>query len=208
MSNPALSADLSEGLRELSLVLPPSAIESLGILADLVEEWGRRMNLTGHRDSNTIARRLVLGAAALLPHLPSFETVADLGSGAGFPGLPLAILRPESRVFLVEARERRHHFQRHAIRWLGLKNVEAIHGRFEEVEPALCDLVVAQAVAAPEKLVGWMLRWASPGAALAVPGGALPRSAGTRAGLASSQVVSYTAPLGGPQRTLWLGRAF
>ena len=208
MPDSALPADLSEGLGELSLEPQPGAIEMLVALADLVEAWGRRMNLTGHRDSRTIGQRLVLDAAALLVQLPSFESVADLGAGAGFPGLPLAILRPDSRVFLVEARERRHHFQREVIRTLELRNVEAIRGRFEEIEPVLCDLVVAQAVGAPEKLVGWMLRWARPGAALAVPGGdALRSTAAACEGLADSEVVEYTVPLGGPKRSLWLGRA-
>jgi 16S rRNA (guanine527-N7)-methyltransferase len=207
LPDPALSADLSEGLGELSLELPPGAIETLLTLVDLVEGWGRRMNLTGHGDSRTIVRRLVLDAAALLVHLPSFETAADLGAGAGFPGLPLAILRPDASVFLVEARERRHHFQRQVIRKLGLENAEAIRGRFEDVEPVRCDLVVAQAVGTPEKLVGSMLRWAGPGAVLAVPGGKVSRSTGGHEGLANSEVVSYAVPLGGPQRSLWLGRA-
>ena len=201
------SAVLSEALGELGLELPPRAVENLVSLARLVESWGARLNLTGHRDTDSITRRLVVDAAALLAHLPSFETAADLGAGAGFPGLPIAVLRPESRVFLVEARERRHHFQRQAIRHLGLENTEAIRGRFEDLEPVRCDLVVAQAVAAPAQLVDGMLRWASPGAVLAVPGGALPRSAGTHAGLVGSEVVSYDVPLGGPTRTLWLGTA-
>jgi len=204
---PAAPAVLSEALHELGLEPPPGAIETLVSLAQLVEHWGARLNLTGHRSSDSITRRLVVDAVALLAHLPRFEAAADLGAGAGFPGLPIAVLRPGSRVFLVEARERRHHFQRHAIRELGLENVEAIHGRFEEVESVACDLVIAQAVAAPAKLVGAMLRWAKPGASIAVPGGARPRWPGAQTGLASSEVVSYKVPRGGPQRTIWLGRA-
>jgi 16S rRNA (guanine527-N7)-methyltransferase len=207
LSDPTLPVLLGEGFRELPLVPPPGAIETLVGLAELVESWGRRLNLTGHRDSRTIAKRLVLDAAALMTHLPDFVAVADLGAGAGFPGLPLAILRPDARVFLVEARERRHHFQRHVIRELGISNVEAVRGRIEDVTPVLCDLVIAQGVAPPQKLVPWMLRWAQPGAWLAVPGGSRPRSAGTPMGLAGSQMVSYAVPLAGPPRTLWLGRA-
>jgi len=131
LSDPTLPVLLGEGFRELPLVPPPGAIETLVGLAELVESWGRRLNLTGHRDSRTIAKRLVLDAAALMTHLPDFVAVADLGAGAGFPGLPLAILRPDARVFLVEARERRHHFQRHVIRELGISNVEAVRGRIE-----------------------------------------------------------------------------
>ena len=206
MPSPAPPAVLSEAFRELSIVPPPAAIEMLVRLVEMVELWGGRLNLTGHRDSDSITRRLVLDAVALLVHLPSFETAADLGAGAGFPGLPIAVLKPECRVFLVEARERRHHFQRHAIRELGLENVEAIHGRFEQLEPVACDLVVAQAVAAPAVLVESMRRWARPGAAIVVPGGATPRQVGAQPGIASAEAVSYEVPLGGPRRTLWLGR--
>ena len=207
MPDSSLPALVATGLREIPVVAPPDAIDRLVDLAELVFLWGKRLNLTGHRSPEAIVRRLVLDAAALLGALPSFASVADLGAGAGFPGLPIAILRPESRVFLVEARERRHHFQRQVIRELGLTNVGAIRGRFEEVEPTRCDLVVAQAVAAPQALAVEMCRWATPGATLAVPGGALPRSAGPQPRLESATTRSYALPLGGPVRTIWIARA-
>ena len=207
MPDSSLPALVAAGLREIPIVAPQAAAEGLAELADLVCLWGTRLNLTGHSSAEAIVRRLVLDAAALLGALPSFETVADLGTGAGFPGLPFAILRPEARVFLVEARERRHHFQRQAIRELGLGNVHAIRGRFEKVEPTLCDLVVAQAVAAPQELAVEMCRWAAPGATLAVPGGVFPRSVGPQKRLATSTTLSYQLPLGGPARTIWIGRA-
>lgn len=207
MRDLALHGVVEQGLRELGLIPPASAAEALVHLATLVEEWGRRTNLTGHRDAETVLRRLVLDAAALLGHLPSFETAADLGAGAGFPGLPLAILQPQSHVFLVEARERRHHFQREAIRALHLENVEAQQGRFEELEPVSCDLIIAQAVASPDALVDAMLRWAKPGAWLAVPGGETPRSSSAEGRLSDPQTVAYAVPLGGPRRTVWLARA-
>lgn len=206
MPDLSLPALVATGLREIPLPASPATAESLAELAELVFRWGKRLNLTGHRSSEAIVRRLVLDAAALLQALPRFVSVADLGAGAGFPGLPFAILRPESRVFLVEARERRHHFQRQAIRELGLENVSAVRGRFEEVEPTPCDLVVAQAVSAPRELVAEMCRWATPGATLAVPGGSLARSAGPQPHLASSTSVSYQLPLGGPERTIWVAR--
>jgi 16S rRNA (guanine527-N7)-methyltransferase len=219
-SSPLLRTDLVEtGLAELAVSASDQTVDSLVKLALLVEAWGRRINLSGHRDADTITRRLVLDAAALMqllppalsPTPPQCQSLADLGSGAGFPGLPIAILRPELEVVLVETRERRHHFQRYAIRELGLANVRAIRGRFEEIEPVRCHAVVAQAVAAPGDLVDWMLRWALPGASLIVPGGTFPRSAGTpgtRApGLSGSRGDHYQVPLGGPSRSVWIGIA-
>lgn len=196
---------LSAGLAELGAEVSAGQLATLGVLSGLVAAWGARINLTGHRDTETVARRLVLDAASLLAVLPPLESLADLGSGAGFPGLPMAILRPQLSVALVEARERRHHFQRHAIRTLGLRNARAVRGRFEEIEPGRCEAVIAQAVAPPERLVEWMLRWARPGAVLIVPGGTSPRSAGARVELSSSRSTTYRVPLGGPERTVWIG---
>lgn len=207
MSETALQAVLEEGLGEIHVAPPLGAVATLASLCCLVEAWGRRMNLSAHQDSEAVARRLVLDAVALLARLPSFQSLADLGSGAGFPGLPIAVLRPDTRVFLVEARERRHHFQREVVRQLRLENVQAVRGRFEAVAPSRCELVVAQAVAPPDELVPQMLRWASRGATLAVPGGAESRSAGRQTGLESSEVTRYRVPLSGLERTLWLGRA-
>jgi 16S rRNA (guanine527-N7)-methyltransferase len=203
----SVRALISSGLSELSgAPAPPGALAQLAELAVLVADWGERINLTGHRDAETVARRLVLDAAALQAALPRVYTVADLGSGAGFPGLPIAILEPDARVVLVEARERRHHFQRHAIRSLGLSNVSAIRGRLEEVEPSPSALVIAQAVAPPERLVPWMLRWASPGGLLAVPGGTSPREARAAVGLERQESQSYQVPLEGPSRTVWTAK--
>ena len=119
----------------------------------------------------------------------------------------MAILRPELEVILVEARERRHHFQRHAIRELGLSNVRALRGRIEEIRPECCESVVAQAVAPPNELTAWMLRWALPGAILIVPGGTSPRSSLATDRVLASREAHYQVPLGGPARTIWLATA-
>lgn len=196
---------ISSGLAELSL--EPEAAGPLASLATLVDDWGKRINLTGHRDASAVARRLVLDAAALHTVLPAVGSLVDLGSGAGFPGLPLAILRPQASFVLVEARERRHHFQRHAVRSLGLENVRVVRGRFEELDPDPADCVVAQAVASPDVLVGWMLRWARPGALLVVPGGTFPRTVADAGALLDPRNDTYRVPLGGPERTVWVSRA-
>ena len=72
----------------------PGQLERWEKLALLLERWSQRINLTGHRGALAIAERLLLEAAALSQVLPAAETIADLGSGAGIPGLPLAICRP------------------------------------------------------------------------------------------------------------------
>jgi len=150
--------------------------------------------------------RLILDAAALAVHLPQVPSLVDLGSGAGFPGLPIAVLRPECALLLVEAREKRHHFQRAALRDLKLSNVETAWGRAEQIEPQPKAAVIAQAVAEPARALGWMIRWAEIGGWLALPGGEQPPEIPPHSSVTPERVVAYTVPCGGPSRTLWLGR--
>ena len=198
---------LHAGLEELGLHLEPARAEQLLLLAELLHEWASQINLTGHRSPETIIERLVLEAIALELQMPPLETLVDLGSGAGFPGLPIAILRPERRVTLVESRLRRHHFQRAALRALGLENVSVARGRAEALEPQPHAGVVAQAMAKPGQAVAWMLPWVEPGGWVMIPGGASPPEIPVMPGLRFERCTRYCAPLSGSERTVWLGRA-
>jgi len=113
--------------------------------------WGERMNLVGSTASRAITRH-VEDAIAAAPHLPQGISVVDLGSGAGFPGLPIAITRPDLRVCLVEIREKRVAFLRHVIRTLEL-DVEVRRQSIEIVPPSGFDRVLLRAVATPRKSV-------------------------------------------------------
>jgi len=203
MSDAATTLEL--GLEELGLATTESQRQALVELARLVERWGARINLTGHRNLDAIVRRLVLDSAALVAHIPILPSIADLGSGAGFPGFPAAILRPECRLTLIEARERRHYFQRAVCREIGLVNVTPIRGRAEEIEASPHAGAIAQAMARPAAALGPMLRWVEIGGRLFLPGGPrAPVPADPR--VATEATVSYRVPLGGPERTLWTGR--
>lgn len=149
--------------------------------------------------------RLILDALALSRQLPTASSLADLGSGAGFPGLPLAIARPEMRTLLVDSRERRHHFQRAAIRALGLTNVRALRGRIEQLDPEPSEIVIAQAVSTPSRVLGALLDWAQDGGLVVIPGGEQPPDPGAHPQLLDAEIRRYRAPLGGPARTLWIG---
>ena len=166
---------LAAGFGELSLSVADSQLDSLWKLAQLLEKWTKRVNLSGHRTLGQIVRRLLLDAAALVAELPEASTLADIGSGAGFPGFPIAILRPECQVTLVESRQRRHHFQREVIRQLGLANASAVLGRAEALEPTPCAAAVGQAVAPPSDVLPLLLPWTAAGGLLLFPGGAEDR---------------------------------
>jgi 16S rRNA (guanine527-N7)-methyltransferase len=197
---------LVEGLEEIPLAVTDDQVDSLLELSLLVSAWNRRINLTGHRELESVVRRLLLDAAALLSVLPEFSTLADLGSGAGFPGLPFAILRRTPRVLLVESRARRVHFQRAAIRQLGLTNATACHGRIEALDPRPCALVVAQALGPPRQVIEWMLPWVEVGGLLVIPGGPEPPDPGSTQHVLEPRILHYRVPLEGPRRTAWVAR--
>jgi 16S rRNA (guanine(527)-N(7))-methyltransferase RsmG len=180
--------------------------QSLGRLAELVAHWSARINLTAHRDAAAVMRGLILEALALDQALPAVTAMVDLGSGAGFPGLPIALLHPERRVTLIEARERRHHFQRAAVRALSIENAVPRLGRAEALPAEPHPLVVAQAMARPDRALSWMLPWVAPGGALALPLSIDQARPQPIAGVSEPALHSYTVPLGGPRRVLWLAR--
>ena len=198
-----LVEQLREGLERLGLEREPAIAERLARLAALVCEWGRQINLSGHRTPEQVAEHLILDAAALVKALPPFQSLADLGSGAGFPGLPIAVLFPQASVYLVEARRRRHHFQRAAIRELAISNAHPLLGRIEALPPRPCSVALAQAVGPAGSVLDAILPWASPGGWLAVPASAaaqLPEPTSLRP---RPTATSYTVP-GGRERKVWL----
>jgi 16S rRNA (guanine527-N7)-methyltransferase len=204
VSDPA--ALIAAGLAELRLPSSDAQRSALLVLARLLERWAQRINLTAHRSLDSIIRRLILDAAALSTRLPPLASLVDVGSGAGFPGLPIAILRPGCRVTLVEARLRRHHFQRAALRAIGPAHVRLVHGRAEQVEATLHEAGVAQAAAQPALALGWLRRWVAPGGLLLLPGAEHPPQLPELEGVSFLSLERYTVPCGGPARTLWMGR--
>lgn len=171
MTLPADRGDLStllhSGIREIRELTPDFEISeaseaSLVRLAELTARWSQRMNLTGFRDPSTVLGHLVLDALALAALLPPWQTLCDIGSGAGFPGLPIACAFPDREVILVESRERRHYFQREACRSLGLRSVRPLRGRAEDLDAVPCTIALSQALAAPETARRLLAPWALP----------------------------------------------
>ena len=120
----------------------------------LLRRWNTRFNLVSRKDAARLRERHVLDSLALLPWWGG--TLADLGTGAGFPGVPLAIARPDRQVVLVERSERKGRFLRQAVIDLELRNVQLVvadASRFEP--PRLFDTVSARALAKPA--IAWHL---------------------------------------------------
>jgi 16S rRNA (guanine527-N7)-methyltransferase len=196
------------GLTEIFGAADPGQADQLARLVILLAQWAPRMNLTGHRDPLDMTDRLVLDAAALvacLPELAQSARLADLGSGAGFPGLPIAILRPTLEVLLVESRQKRNHFQREARRQLGLDRVRPLLGRSEQLDAEDCDVVVAQAMTQPEEALAHMRPWAKSTGLLVLPASELAAQPAIPATSAIERR-SYRVPFTGVHRQLWLVR--
>lgn len=124
--------------------------------ADLLATEGVTRGLIGPREVPRLWERHILNSAAVLPRVPQGATVADVGSGAGLPGLVWAIARPDLRISLIEPLLRRTTFLDEAIGALKLDNVIVVRARAEDVHEEY-DVVTARAVAPLDKLGRWCL---------------------------------------------------
>jgi 16S rRNA (guanine527-N7)-methyltransferase len=149
------------------IALEAGAVDALARFAELLIRWNRVHNLTGPiRDLRDLVERHLLESLALRPLLAG-ERVADVGSGAGLPGLPLAITEPKRRFTLIESRSKRVSFLRHAIGELGLANADVAHGRAELLRPDRpFATVLARAVAPPAELLDICRPLTAPGSIL------------------------------------------
>ena len=137
---------LARGLAALGLDLPPSAQEKLLAFAALLGKWNRVYNLTALRDAEQVISHHLLDSLAVLPHLGKAKRLADIGSGGGLPGIPLAIARPQLPVALVESNQKKSAFEQQAKIELGLANVSVHCERVEAWQPEeKCDVVVSRA---------------------------------------------------------------
>lgn len=141
-----IEARLAAGLSGLGLALAPGQVEALRRLIDELADWNSRFNLTAIKDPAEVVDKHLLDSLAVLPHL-SGRSVADIGTGAGFPGLPLAIADPDRRFTLVESTGKKANFLRHAVSVLALPNVEVVQARAEAYRPSrLFDSVISRAL--------------------------------------------------------------
>ena len=132
---------------------------------DLLTSAGVERGLIGPREVPRIWERHVVNCAVVVPRVPVDATVADVGSGAGLPGLVWAIARPDLHVTLIEPLLRRTTFLEEAVEALGLDQVTVLRARAEDVRESF-DVVTARAVAPLEKLAGWCLPLVRPGGVL------------------------------------------
>jgi 16S rRNA (guanine527-N7)-methyltransferase len=151
-ASPDLRAELEAGLA--ALALDPALATPLLAYLDLLQRWNRAYNLTAVRDPREMVVRHLLDSLAMHPFVAD-GTLADLGTGPGLPGIPLAIAKPGLRVTLVESNGKKARFLREAVRTLGLANAEVAESRIEALDcPGAFDAITARALATlPQILV-------------------------------------------------------
>lgn len=148
-----LQTRLERGIAALGVQLPAGAVERLLDYQALLARWNATYNLTAIRDPLEMVSRHLVDSLAILPYVQG-QTLADLGTGPGLPGIPLAIARPELQVLLVDSNGKKVRFLREAIRSLKLENVRAVQSRVEEVEGQF-DCITARAFASLEDMLAW-----------------------------------------------------
>jgi 16S rRNA (guanine527-N7)-methyltransferase len=141
----SLPAKLAAGLTELGLNLPDATQRRLLDYIALLQKWNKTYNLTAVRESQRMITHHLLDCLAVLPHVRG-ANVVDVGSGAGLPGIPLALARETLNVTLVESSHKKVAFLRQAITELALQNVQVVSERVESWRPAdRFDTVVSRA---------------------------------------------------------------
>jgi 16S rRNA (guanine527-N7)-methyltransferase len=185
---------LQEGARALGLRLPSQTLEQFRIYLEELQRWNARVNLTGLKTDQDIVVKHFLDSLAVLPYLGEAASLADLGSGPGFPGLALKLVWPSLNLFLVEARAKKAAFLQYLARQWGPR-FDAVTSR------AAFPLLRFLELAAPLLLPG--------GRVLALKGPNLPspeldaaRKRCLSLGLGSLELHHYLLPLTGEERLL------
>jgi 16S rRNA (guanine527-N7)-methyltransferase len=141
----SLAAELAGGIARLNLALPPQTEPRLLDYLALLQKWNRTYNLTAVRETSRMVSHHLLDCLAAAPHVTA-ATVLDVGSGAGLPGIPLALAQPRSRVTLLESSHKKAAFLQQAKSELKLDNVDVVCERVETWRPGRTfEMVVSRA---------------------------------------------------------------
>jgi 16S rRNA (guanine527-N7)-methyltransferase len=165
---------LAAGAMELGIELDSARAETLLNLVDALEQGNAQFNLTAIRDRPGMLRKHVLDSMSLAPYLRG-ERVADVGTGAGFPGLVLAVVDPQRRFTLIEATGKKARFVEQTVQRIGCSNVLVVNSRAESYRPfELFDTVVARALSSLADFVAYAGHLLAPGGRLLAMKGKRP----------------------------------
>lgn len=148
-------AMLKSGAEQLGVPLSDDAARKMLRVLDELDEWNQKMNLTAIRDRSQQLTKHLLDSLSVIQHLHG-SRVIDIGTGAGFPGLPLAIALPEMHFTLLDSTAKKLKFIDHVCALAAIENVETVHSRAEAFQPKYrYDVVISRAVGAVDTFVKW-----------------------------------------------------
>ena len=166
---------LVSGLERMNIEVSDAQLDALAAYVLLLEKWNKAINLTAVRDPAQMVSRHILDSLAIKDFV-NFESLADVGAGAGLPGIPLAIIKPHLNVTLIDSVAKKTRFIQQAAAVLKLANVKVIHSRVEDLA-LTTEAVVARAFASPAKLASLTSHLLLPGGCLLAMVGQLPATA-------------------------------
>ena len=156
-----------EGLSLLGLSLTEAVVQKEIDFLDELLRWNQRVNLTSIRDRDEAIEKHLLDSLLLLLHLDDSKHIMDMGSGGGFPGIPLAIANPALRVVSIDSVGKKINFQKHIKRLLQLDNLTILQSRVEALEKTCLekkyDLVVCRAFTSLEVAIKFASPWLTSG---------------------------------------------
>lgn len=143
---------LVEEAKKLNIDVTKEMLEKFFKFKELLIEWNKVMNLTSITDEKEIIVKHFIDSLTIEKYIPKNSKIIDIGSGAGFPGIPLKIVRDDINITLLDSLNKRINFLNNVIKECKISNAEAIHGRAEELGQAVAyrekyDIVTARAVA-------------------------------------------------------------
>ena len=171
----AAQTTLADGLARLQLELPPETQQKLLDYVALVQKWNKVYNLTAVRETDKILTHHLLDSLAVVPHVANATTILDVGSGAGLPGIPLALALPQAQLTLLDSNQKKTAFLHQALIELQLSNAEVVCKRVEKYQSnQLFSVVVSRAFSDLAAFVAQAGRLVAPGGTLLAMKGVHP----------------------------------
>src|SRR5690348_1179608 len=165
---------LKSGAAGYGLNLTDAQIQACQVLLNELNDWNQRINLTAIRDPEQQLTKHLLDSFSVHPYL-SGTRIADVGTGAGFPGLPLALVNQDKHFTLIDSINKKLRFVEHAAAAMKLSNVSVLHTRAETYRPQhLFDCIVSRALSSLENFVSWCEHLCKPGGTLLAMKGRYP----------------------------------
>ena len=144
----SLNVAIKKGLDELSIPCTDYQLEKLCVYLALLQKWNKVHNLTGIKDEQKMVAYLILDSLAIHASIPAQASCLDVGTGAGLPGIPLAILFPQTHWVLLDSNGKKTRFVQQAIASCGLTHVKVVQSRIQDYDAASpFDVIVSRAYA-------------------------------------------------------------